>query len=60
MLNASYRTGSHKDQMERHKATGMFDRSSFTRFRILRSEGSLHGRDPLAGQKLAEAEPSPQ
>jgi heme-degrading monooxygenase HmoA len=47
MLNAAYRAGSHKEQMERHKATGMFDRSSFTRFRILRSEGSWGGCDPL-------------
>jgi len=47
MLGAAYRPGFHRSQIERHKAESFFDRSSFTRFRILESSGSWNGRNPL-------------
>jgi hypothetical protein len=40
--------GSHKHQMERHRAGPPADRTSFTRFRVVRSAGSWHGRAPEA------------
>jgi hypothetical protein len=48
MLNATYRAGEHRTQMDSHKSENMFDRSSFTRFRILDAFGQWQGRDPLA------------
>jgi len=50
MLAAAYRSGTHRDHLARHKATPIFDRSSFTRARVLVSRGSWDGRDPLAAQ----------
>jgi hypothetical protein len=47
MLEAAYRPGFHRSQIERHKVESFFDRSSFTRFRILVSSGLWDGRDPL-------------
>jgi len=43
MMAAAYRTGVHRSQIERHKSENVFDRSSFTRFRILDSRGSWAG-----------------
>jgi hypothetical protein len=48
MLNASYRAGAHRMQIDRHKSENAFDRSSFTRFRILDACGQWDGRDPIA------------
>jgi len=47
MLAAAYRPGFHRSQIERHKAESFFDRSSFTRFRILESSGLWNGLNPL-------------
>lgn len=46
MRAAAYKPGLHKDQMDRHGASPMFDRSSWTRARILDSGGSWDGTDP--------------
>jgi heme-degrading monooxygenase HmoA len=48
MLAAAYQKGDHRSQLDRHKALPLFDRSSFTRFRILESRGSWNGSDPAA------------
>lgn len=49
MLNAAYRSGVHKEQLARHQAEPMFDRSSFTRARVIASKGMWDGSDPVAG-----------
>jgi hypothetical protein len=46
MMQFAYRAGLHRTLLERHKAEPMADRSSFTRFRILRTAGRWEGRDP--------------
>jgi len=48
MLNASYRAGVHRTHVDRHKSEKVFDRSSFTRCRILDACGQWEGRDPMA------------
>lgn len=48
MLCASYRAGLHRGYMDGHKTSSDFDRSSFTRFRILESSGSWNGANPVA------------
>jgi len=48
MLAATYREGEHRIQMDRHKAVSAFDRSSFTRFRVLNASGQWNGGDPMA------------
>lgn len=48
MLNASYRAGLHRNYLDGHKVASDFDRSSFTRFRILDSSGKWNGQNPLA------------
>ena len=47
MLAASYRGGTHRTHLDLHKQAAAFDRSSFTRLRILRACGVWNGRDPL-------------
>jgi hypothetical protein len=47
MLAASYRAGTHRTHVDLHKQNAAFDRSSFTRLRILRAVGQWNGRDPL-------------
>lgn len=48
-INAfAYQNGSHRRQMDRYRATNNADRTSFTRFTAVRSEGTWHGADPLA------------
>ena len=49
MLNAIYRAGSHREKMDWHKSVSAFDRSSFTRLRILETRGHWEGTDPLGG-----------
>lgn len=48
MMNAAYRSGVHKQQLARHQADPMFDRSSFTRARVVASRGTWDGIDPAA------------
>jgi hypothetical protein len=48
MLTASYRAGVHRGYVDGHKTSSDFDRSSFTRFRILESSGSWNGANPVA------------
>jgi hypothetical protein len=47
MLNAAYRAGPHRDKIDWHKSVNAFDRSSFTRFRIVDTCGHWDGRNPL-------------
>ncbi len=39
----AYGPGSHRRQLDRHRAEKMSDRTSFTRFRVLESSGTWHG-----------------
>jgi hypothetical protein len=48
----AYGPGVHKAQMLRQRAQNLADRTSFTRCRILRGEGTWHGRDPLTWQAM--------
>ena len=41
----AYGQGSHRRQLERHRAEGLADRTSFTRFRILSRAGTWYGED---------------
>ena len=43
----AYSQGSHRRQLDRLRAENLADRTSFTRFRVLHSTGTWHGRDPL-------------
>jgi hypothetical protein len=42
----AYGQGSHRRQLERHRAEGLADRTSFTRFHVLSSTGTWYGVDP--------------
>jgi hypothetical protein len=44
----AYGPGVHKAQMQRQREQNLADRTSFTRCRVVRSEGTWHGRDPFA------------
>lgn len=46
MLKAAYHSGHHRNLMDESRDGSLFDRSSFTRLRILRNTGSWDG-DPL-------------
>ena len=48
LFKFAYRPGLHRSLLDRHKVEPMADRSSFTRFRVLKSFGSWEGRDPTA------------
>jgi heme-degrading monooxygenase HmoA len=48
MAGFAYRAGPHRSQVDRNKAENMTDRTSFTRFRALRTRGQWGGRDPIA------------
>jgi hypothetical protein len=48
MLQFAYGCGRHRVQIERQMAGRVVDRSSFTRFRILRTAGRWQGSDPAA------------
>ncbi|GLQ15982.1 hypothetical protein [Maritalea porphyrae] len=52
MLAAAYKDGTHRSMIDQHKAQPMFDRSSFTRFRLLQSIGTWEGIDPLEAAKM--------
>ena len=47
MVNAMYRPGTHRTQIDRHKRDGIVDRTSFTRFRVLQTLGRWGGVDPV-------------
>ncbi len=47
MMDAAYRKGEHKRQLARHLGSALFDRSSFTRARIVASKGRLDGSSAL-------------
>jgi hypothetical protein len=44
----AYGAGAHKMQLEKQKAQNLADRTSFTRCKIIRSEGTWHGSNPHA------------
>lgn len=48
MMAAAYKPGYHRQQIDYHKEVGHFDRSSFTRLRIVASRGTWDGGDPLS------------
>jgi len=48
MLAWAHRQATHKRQMDRYRATGNADRTSFTRLTALRSSGTWYGADPVA------------
>lgn len=47
MTGFAYRPGPHRQRIDEHKNSAVMDRSSFTRFRVVRSNGVWAGRDPL-------------
>lgn len=47
MVSAAYRQGLHRDFLLEHKTTPSFDRSSFTRARVIASAGTWDGTNPL-------------
>jgi hypothetical protein len=55
MRNAAYRPGLHRDQMTIHRTRPFFDRSSFTRARIVSSIGSWSGIDPAKRVAISSA-----
>ncbi len=44
----AYQHGPHRRQMDRYRTTNNADRTSFTRFTVLRSQGTWYGVDPFA------------
>jgi len=53
MMAAAYKGGEHKAQLDYHQATPHFDRSSFTRGRIVASAGTWDGADPVKDMAIA-------
>lgn len=47
MMQAAYKPGRHRDEMDYQNEEGHFDRSSFTRARIVSSKGDWDGGDPV-------------
>jgi hypothetical protein len=47
MVAAMYRPGTHRTQIDRYKRETTADRTSFTRFRALRTSGQWGGADPI-------------
>jgi len=47
MVNAMYRPGTHRTQIERQKRDVLADRTSFTRLRVLQTRGRWGGVDPV-------------
>lgn len=52
MLAAAYREGRHPENLSQHRKSPMFDRSSFTRMRLLKNIGTWDGRDPMAAAQV--------
>lgn len=48
MRDFAYGSGLHRHWVKRQREEKLGDRTSFTRFAVLRSEGTWHGVDPLA------------
>src|ERR1019366_531394 len=47
MIGSMYRPGTHRTQIDRYKSEKTADRTSFTRFRVLRTSGRWGGTDPM-------------
>jgi hypothetical protein len=47
----AYRAGEHRSQIERYKREQTADRTSFTRFRALRTSGSWNGSCPVGAAR---------
>lgn len=47
MMAAAYKPGHHRSQIDYHRDNGLFDRSSFSRARIISSKGVWDGSDPV-------------
>ena len=47
MIKAAYKPGGHRPEMDHQREAGLFDRSSFTRTRILACKGTWDGSDPV-------------
>ena len=47
MTGFAYRSGPHRNRIDEHKGAAVMDRSSFTRFRAIRSSGVWGGVDPV-------------
>lgn len=56
MQRFTARTGAHREAMRRTRAENWYAEELFTRFRLLRIEGTLRGADPLRGISTAETE----
>lgn len=52
MLAAAYGAGEHRTQLMHHRVEPQFDRSSFTRARVVRSYGSWDDQNPIAQNPL--------
>jgi hypothetical protein len=54
MIDTMYRPGFHRIQIERQRRDNLADRTSFTRFRVLKTRGRWNGSDPfeLAGGRV--------
>jgi hypothetical protein len=50
MFAFAYKPGAHRTQVDRQNSHRTVDRSSFTRFRVVRSAGCWEGRDPVASR----------
>lgn len=48
MIAAAYQPGAHRSHLDVHKEKPQFDRSSFSRLRLLSSSGIWDGSDPIA------------
>jgi hypothetical protein len=55
MIDAMYRPGIHRTQVDRHKRDNLADRTSFTRFRVLATRGQWGGSDSLERARGAGA-----
>ena len=47
MIGSMYKPGTHRTQIDRYKSEKTADRTSFTRFRVLRTSGRWGGVDPM-------------
>jgi hypothetical protein len=47
MIESMYKPSIHRSQIDRYKSDKTADRTSFTRFRVLRTTGRLGGADPV-------------
>jgi hypothetical protein len=58
MMAGAYKTGHHRAQIDYHRHASLFDRSSFTRTRIVASRGTWNGTDPVE-DVARQADPDP-